>query len=83
MKQKMPASFFKTNNGATKIYPVLRKENLSVSVKYVQQWRRQLNLHAITSRKYNTKSNKQAMISSINNLNQAIVKKEPKLSMHH
>lgn len=72
MKQKITDIFFenKQRYGATKIYHVLLKENISVSLKRVQKLMRQLNLRSITIRKYNPQRNKQAVVSRVNILNQ-------------
>ncbi|MBO6359932.1 transposase [Enterococcus casseliflavus] len=54
LKQKIANIFFenKQRYGTKKIYHVLRRENISVSLKHVQKLMRQLNLRSITIRKY-------------------------------
>lgn len=72
LKRKITDIFFenKQRYGATKIYHVLLKENISVSLRHVQKLMRQLSLRSITIRKYKPQSNKQAVVSRVNILNQ-------------
>ncbi|WP_280739519.1 MULTISPECIES: IS3 family transposase, partial [unclassified Enterococcus] len=72
LKQKITAIFFekKQRYGATKIYHVLLKEKIAVSLKHVQKLMRQLNLRSITIRKYKPQRNKQTVTSRVNILNQ-------------
>ncbi|MGM0304069.1 hypothetical protein IGI66_003734 [Enterococcus sp. AZ048] len=72
LKRKITDIFFenKQRYGATKIYHVLLKENISVSLRHVQKLMRQLSLRSITIRKYKPQSNKQAVVFRVNILNQ-------------
>ena len=58
LKRKITDIFFenKQRYGATKIYHVLLKENISVSLRHVQKLMRQLSLRSITIRKYKPQS---------------------------
>ncbi|MFC0491538.1 IS3 family transposase [Listeria grayi] len=72
LKQKIADIFFenKQRYGATKVYYVLCKENISVSLKHVQKLMRQMNLRSITIRKYQPQRNKQTVVPRVNSLNQ-------------
>lgn len=72
LKKRISTIFFdnKQRYGATKIYHVLLKENISVSLKHVQKLMKQLNLRSIIIKKYRPQSSSKPIKSKQNILNQ-------------
>ncbi|WP_202585523.1 IS3 family transposase [Vagococcus lutrae] len=72
MKKKISTIFFdhKQRYRATKIYQVLLKQHVRVSLKHVQKLMRQLGLRSITVKKYKPQQSSHPIISKENILNQ-------------
>ena len=72
LKKKISTIFFinKQRYGATKIYQVLLKEGISVSLKHVQKLMKQLKLKSIVVKKYRPQRSNNPIISKENHLNQ-------------
>ena len=75
LKKRIKTIFLdhKQRYGATKIYHVLLKEQVIVSLKHVQKLMRQLGLRSITIKKYKPQLSSRPIISKENILNQNFI----------